>query len=364
MENYETDVRNPLYSNTSLYLGDIALQRVSENIKSDNVLLITLADSIDVENRDITNYEEILSKTYKSVYGIITSTVLKLEKTLTGMGGEVYETEVSGVYGPNYIRGGKSENDFDNVFDPASLSFLPPSDFTAMTKFYEDIPNQLISTNDRFVKFSVDEFIENFRKYGGVNTSVLYKSFDDTEHENNVDGNDRQRILNQFQLFDHTTNLIGDLLTGTDRWCASLTTKTTTILREISKSRYVLHLETVAIQHFYKYPFKYLTNADKRLDRLKPITKFFDIELGVVYKDLEVGGFLEKTLKTYIWFDIFKSLIPETKRNKYLYMFKPIQVNRTHRNFYLGILIMYLYMTVNDIVENQQTLIEPKLKKN
>ena len=107
-----------------------------------------------------------------------------------------------------------------------------------------------------------------------------------------------------------------------------------------------------------------MTNADKRLDRLKPITKFFDIELGVVYKDLEVGGFLEKTLKTYMWFDIFKSLIPETKRNKYLYMFKPIQVNRTHRIFYLGILIMYLYMTVNDIVENQQTLIEPKLKKN
>jgi hypothetical protein len=152
-------------------------------------------------------------------------------------------------------------------------------------------------------------------------------------------------INNNLEIFNNSLFKIGHLLSA--------------ILETMSDNYYFYLLENVALQHFYKRPVFYLFNDNDnvelgsvmlKLDYLNHIgfdqgEPYIDVEKlieEIKTKDIVINFFNQKkylhTLRLFI-LKRFTSL----SDNKYFFIFKPIYLSKICPNFYLGILVVYLW---------------------
>ena len=283
--------------------------------------------------------------------------------TFIGTGNDDY-------HGQYYFPGGsKRSKKLDTIYENCEIpptsnnlySFVP--ELNNYFLYYRNLSNRL---GIEFSKFDLEKFqaCPKFDQPGfsfELPESYIKEQFAHTVVDGDEAAHKKKRLLNNYfdfiikidesnkkiDLFNDSLSRIGNLLE--------------IILSDTKTMTFFYLLENIALQHFYWRPNFYIYNnldtimnvsttappQSVNLDHLKPIVDGLYVDLTKLQSELETNAnvisFFEskeylKTLRMYI----LKRFV-NINTSKYMSFFKPIMISKKCPNFYLGILIIFLW---------------------
>lgn len=227
--------------------------------------------------------------------------------------------------------------------------------------YYKKLSNQIGSD---IAKFDLEKF-QACPQFDSLPFEISMNTFDNKNELEKKDYDDEKSIKSYFELITTLSN-INNNLELFNNTLFKIGNILSAIVDTMSNNYYFYLLENVAIQHFYKRPVYYLfndinsfeiSNTKLNLEHLFLI----GFEYGAPYINTEklvyciknetdvIDFFNKKKYLQSLRLFILKRFSSITNDNKYFFIFKPIHLSKLCPNFYLGILIVYLWHCIYNV---------------